>query len=154
MHRAQRQVRDFVQLIQAGPTSPARPAIRDAELRARLIAEEAAETVAGLVGGTAARAILNEYAAAAATRGPPDLTEVVDGICDLIYVAYGAAEAVGVDLEPFFDDVHRANMTKLSAPKVGDVVAVHGKMGAKSPGWQPPRTRELLEAAVSATRNL
>lgn len=134
MHKAQSQVRQFHLKVVRAPASPAPPALRDPELRARLIAEEAAETVAALVGSEHAGRILAEYAAGAAASGQkPDLVEAVDGLCDLIYVGYGTAEAVGVDLEPYFDAVHESNMAK-----TGEAVDEHGKKGRKPPGWEPP----------------
>lgn len=136
MHPAQLQVREFLTDVVDAPRAPARPEIRDATLRARLIAEEAAETVAGLVGDEAAVGILVEFAKK--THRPPhrdaDIVEVVDGLCDLIYVAYGCAEALGVDLEPYFDIVHAANMKKTGAAIDG-----HGKRGKKPAGWVDPK---------------
>jgi predicted HAD superfamily Cof-like phosphohydrolase len=41
-----------------------------------------------------------------------DEVEVIDGICDLIYVTVGTAVAMGIDLEPFWNEVHYANMSK------------------------------------------
>ena len=91
MNVMQEQVLEFHQKF--GATVGDTVGLRDNELRANLITEEAEETV---------RAIL---------RG--DLVETVDGLCDLIYVIYGAAVTFGIDLEPFFNEVHRSNMTKL-----------------------------------------
>lgn len=91
-----------------------------ATLRKKLIMEEAQETC---------EAIDND-----------DLVEAIDGICDLIYVAIGAAITFGIhDLEPFFDEVHRSNMAKVGGVQDGD-----GKI-LKPEGWQPPRIAELLE---------
>ena len=162
MHRPQRQVQEFMLKVVEKPTSPATPAIRDGDLRARLIIEEAAETVAALVGGARAREILAEHAAlpldtARDTGGAlyrkslprdPDLVLAVDGICDLVYVAYGAAEAIGIDVEPFFDVVHAANMKKTGAPKKGEP----WKPGAKPPGWVSPdaEIQRLLREAAEA----
>jgi predicted HAD superfamily Cof-like phosphohydrolase len=42
-----------------------------------------------------------------------DLIQTVDGLVDCLYVIYGTANAMGVDLEPAFDCVHANNMTKL-----------------------------------------
>ncbi len=62
-----------------------------------------------------------------------DLPELADGIIDLIYVACGAANAMGVDLAPLFSAVHLANTKKL----VGGVKDSTGKM-QKPEGWTPP----------------
>jgi len=161
VHEAQEKVRRFCREVIQAPTSTARPEARDATLRARLIVEEAAETAAALVGGSAARGILQEFAGLPldselhpvdlgfkrSLRSEPDLVEVIDGLCDLIYVAYGTAEAVGVDLEPYFNAVHASNMAK-----TGESVDGHGKRGRKPPGWEPPTSeiRRLLDAATAS----
>jgi predicted HAD superfamily Cof-like phosphohydrolase len=119
MHKAQRAVAQFHRVL--GVTVGTTPGIRDAGLRAALIREEAAEAVAAIESG--------------------NLVEAIDGLCDLLYVVYGAAVSFGVDLEPFFDEVHRSNMTKLAGPRRAD-----GKV-LKGDAWQPPRIRELLSAA-------
>ncbi len=94
------------------------PQIRDARLRADLISEEASETVAAL--------------------NKNELLETIDGLCDLLYVAYGTAVTLGVDLEPFFDEVHRSNMAKVGGP-----VRADGKR-LKPAGWLPPNLASIL----------
>ncbi len=42
-----------------------------------------------------------------------DMVEVIDALADIEYVLYGAAIALGVDLEDFSKEVHRSNMTKI-----------------------------------------
>lgn len=61
-------------------------------LRARLIVEEAAE-----------------FMVAASNR---DMAEMVDALADLLYVTYGTAVVMGVDMEPISAEVQRSNMTK------------------------------------------
>ena len=67
-----------------------------------------------------------------------DAAEMVDALCDLLYVVYGAACQLGVDLDPFFREVHRTNMEKQNGYRRAD-----GKW-MKPAGWQPPRIAELL----------
>ncbi len=88
------------------------------ELRVRLIEEEA-----------------DEFAEAVAAG---DVVEMVDGLCDFLYVTYGAAVELGVDLEPFFAEVHRSNMAKAGGPHRAD-----GKW-LKPADWEPPDVRGLL----------
>lgn len=38
--------------------------------------------------------------------------EAIDAMCDLIVVIHNTSNAMGVDIEPFFDEVHRTNMEK------------------------------------------
>ena len=64
------------------------------ELRANLVEEEAEETVQALRSGDSLLTIARELA-------------------DLIYVAYGTAISLGIDLDAAITEVHRANMSKL-----------------------------------------
>lgn len=100
------------------------PAIRRPELRAALIEEEARETCEAI------------------RRG--DLVEAIDGMCDVIYVICGTAIEFGLDLHPFFAEVHRTNMAKDGGSTRSD-----GKI-LKPEGWQPPRIAELLAALQDA----
>ena len=42
-----------------------------------------------------------------------DLKETVDALTDILYVAYGAGHAFGIDLDKCFDEVQNSNMSKL-----------------------------------------
>lgn len=56
----------------------------------------------------------------------PQLDQIADALVDCQYFVDGTANAYGLDLEPFFDEVHRANMTKLwKAKDLSDI----------EPGW-------------------
>jgi hypothetical protein len=57
----------------------------------------------------------------------------------------GTAVEFGIDIQPFFDEVHRTNMLK-----VGGTTREDGKT-LKPPGWEPPRIREMLEAIIFET---
>lgn len=118
-HSVQRDVEQFhVALdIPVGIT----PAIRRPELRAELIREEARETVEAIEAG--------------------DLVEAIDGLCDLLCVTYGAAVEFGIDLAPFWDEVHRTNMAKQ-----GGRVRDDGKR-LKPEGWEPPDIAGILRSA-------
>src|SRR4051794_15687864 len=94
-HPVQVDVEDFHSVV-AGIPDESTPEIRRPELRAALIEEEAAETVAAIRAG--------------------DLVEAVDGMCDLLCVVYGTAAEFGLDLAPFWDEVHRTNMAKAGGP--------------------------------------
>lgn len=145
MNRWQDMVHEFHAKVIGGPTAPSIPQLRDAELRARLIAEEAAETVVALVGDVRAYEILREYLCGVGDlkKTTPDIVKAVDGLCDLAYVTLGTAEAIGIDLDPHFDAVHTANMQKL-----GEDINDHGKRGKKPPGWVAPDSKiaQILDA--------
>lgn len=96
-----------------------RPMIMRPELRANLIKEEALETVTAIL----AR----------------DMVGAIDGMCDLLCVVYGTAVEFGIDLDPFWREVHRSNMAKQGGPERAD-----GKR-LKPEGWQPPNINGVLE---------
>jgi predicted HAD superfamily Cof-like phosphohydrolase len=118
MHSVQRDVADFHRAV-VGMVDPATPKIRRPELRAALIEEEARETVEAIRAG--------------------DLVGAIDGMCDVLCVIYGTAAEFGIDLAPFWDEVHRTNMAKAGGP-----VREDGKR-LKPEGWQPPDIAGILE---------
>lgn len=92
------------------------------ELRTRLLDEETAE-----------------FAAAAAQR---DLAAIADALADVVYVAYGTAVTVGLDLDAVLDEVHRSNMSKLDE-EGRPVLRDDGKV-LKSPRYFPPDVASVL----------
>jgi len=42
-----------------------------------------------------------------------NLKEIADALTDILYVAYGAGHAYGIDLDKCFSEVQRSNMSKL-----------------------------------------
>ena len=42
-----------------------------------------------------------------------NLVEVADALTDILYVAYGAGHAFGINLDKCFDEVQQSNMSKL-----------------------------------------
>jgi len=87
-------------------------------LRARLIVEEAAE-----------------FLEAASNA---NLVKMADALVDILYVTYGAANVLGIDLEPLFSEVHRSNMTKQAVRDSGGKVT-------KGPDWSPPQLEAKLK---------
>jgi predicted HAD superfamily Cof-like phosphohydrolase len=117
-HSVQLDVEDFHKVV-CGLEDEATPAIRRRFLRAALIEEEAEETVWAIENG--------------------DLIGAIDGMCDLLCVVYGTAAEFGIDLAPFWDEVHRSNMAKAGGP-----VREDGKR-LKPEGWQPPDLERVME---------
>ena len=44
-----------------------------------------------------------------------DILEVADALTDILYVAYGAGHAFGIDLDKCFNEVQESNMSKLDS---------------------------------------
>ena len=93
----------------------------DLDLHARLIAEEAAETLAAM-----------------RDRDP---VEILDGLVDLTYVVLGAALDCGFDLDAAFEEVHLSNMSKLLPD--GTVLRRDDGKVLKGPNFTPPDLRKL-----------
>jgi predicted HAD superfamily Cof-like phosphohydrolase len=117
------------------------------ELRAKLIMEEAVETVAAL--GFDVAAVIEKYGVpgvrphkevARFSKSYDDfhLADFIDGVCDTIYVTVGGIVNLGISLDPYWDEVQRANMDKLAGPKRED-----GKQ-LKPEGWVGPRHDVIL----------
>ncbi len=110
-------------------------------LRARLIMEEALETIKGLgivvalgksVGGSL---ITMEEICFDGSKTPPNIEEIIDGCCDLIYVAVGTLCAAGVPDLPHLAEVCRANDAKF--PNGVAVTDENGKF-QKPVTWEGP----------------
>lgn len=73
-----------------------------------------------------------------------DLVEIADALGDLLYVVYGAAVAYGIDLEPVFDEIHAANLSK------GDPDVVRRPDGKllKAANYRPPQVGEVVRAQM------
>lgn len=122
------------------------PEIRRPELRAAIIMEEAAETANALTGKRVRYSIGDEtFEASKGDEDAPNLLEAIDGMVDTIVVVLGTAIEMGVDLDPFWDEVQRANMSKAGGPKRDD-----GKQ-LKPPGWTPPDHAAVIKRAYGVT---
>ncbi|GIV57641.1 MAG: hypothetical protein KatS3mg042_0554 [Rhodothermaceae bacterium] len=142
-------VREFMQ--KAGQETPDAPTIPDAEtrlLRAKLILEEALETVKAL--GVGVRVTTDDGTEVDfnhvdhldfVAQGEPDLEGVVDGCADISVVTIGTLIAFGIDDEPVLEEVDRANLRKF-AP--GSYRREDGKW-MKPPGWTPPDILGVIE---------
>lgn len=97
-------------------------------LRARLIREEGNEAINAIEGGS--------------------LWDMAQELADLVYVAYGTAVSLGIDLDIAITEVHRANMSKLGAE--GRPLLRHDGKVMKGPGYRPPD----MSAAVQGLRGL
>ena len=137
-------VREFMQ--RAGQETPDQPTIPDAAtrvLRAKLIVEEALETVAALgveLSVHASSAVADQVTIGRdadlnfQATGDVDLEGVVDGCADISVVTMGTLIAFGVDDDAVLQEVDQANLRKF-AP--GSYRREDGKW-MKPPDWRPP----------------
>ena len=72
-----------------------------------------------------------------------DLKEVVDALTDILYVAYGAGHAFGVNLDKCFDEVQKSNMSKLGE----DGKPIYNEAGKvmKGPSYFKPDLSKFLK---------
>ena len=125
-----RKVADFHRAI--GKQLPQRPAVPDAAelaLRMTLPGEEMAE--------------VQQAAAELGAKLPgaevADVFSLAHELIDLLYVAYGALLALGINPDVAFVEIHRANMLKVTGPRRAD-----GKQ-LKPEGWRAADLRGVFE---------
>jgi predicted HAD superfamily Cof-like phosphohydrolase len=127
----------------AGQHVPDEPMQMDrstAELRARLILEEAFETVAALGIEIECRGEITDFKDLKLySTVPPHVLATVDGLCDIMYVTIGTFVSMGLPADPFMQEVCQNNMTKV-CPRA-HIVA--GKV-QKPADYQPPKLSEIL----------
>lgn len=122
MKSEQAQVREF--MVKAGQATPDKPTMCDDDvylLRVKLIQEE-----------------LEEFEKALYEK---NLVETYDAILDLLVVTIGAAVALGLDLEPGWQEVHRSNMSKF----IDGHRREDGKW-VKGPSYSPANLAPIVEA--------
>ncbi len=69
-----------------------------------------------------------------------DLPAIAKELADLLYVVYGTAVSLGIDMEPVFREVHRSNMSKVGGYKRED-----GKW-VKPPTYSPASLERIIES--------
>lgn len=131
------------------------------ELRARLILEEALETINALgfdvlveEQGNYGTMPVDMKEVSFGSTNQPHLEDIIDGCCDLEYVTKGTLVACGVPDIPHLQEVCRANNAKF--PKGQAIVNENGKF-QKPKGWIPPlhsKARLRVESVQKANKNL
>jgi len=113
-------MKTFGQIVE---TKPQFPDEKTMQLRFELIQEE-----------------LNELKEAMDTK---NLKEIADALTDILYVAYGAGYAYGIDLDKCFKEVQRANMSKLGK----DGKPIYNEKGKvmKGPNYLEPNLKPFVE---------
>ena len=82
---------------------------------------------------------LNELQNAIKTK---NLEEIADALTDILYVAYGAGHAYGIDLDKCFSEVQKSNMSKLG----DDGKPIYNEKGKvmKGPNFFKPNLKKFL----------
>lgn len=149
MKMEQEQIRDF--MVKAGQATPDKPVIPPAQVRAlrlNLIAEELLELATALgcemeasnLHGTTGTVYVTQV------REPTekDLVEAYDAILDLLVVVIGSGVAMGTNLAPGWDEVHRSNMSKfIDGHKRED-----GKW-IKGPSYTPANLKPIIDSLIA-----
>lgn len=149
----QQRIESFMRMAgQHVPVAPQVPPVEVRELRARLILEEALETIAALgfeavirrdYGPDYVQSIHQAEDVDAIDLQPNDafdLVGTIDGCCDLSVVTIGTLSAFGVPDEVFLAEVDANNLAKFGP---GHSVRADGKL-VKPANHKPPRIAELL----------
>ena len=71
-----------------------------------------------------------------------DILEVADALTDILYVAYGAGHAFGINLDKCFNEVQEANMSKLGAN--GKPIYNESGKVMKGPNYFKPNLSKFL----------
>lgn len=82
-----------------------------------------------------------------------NVIDQADALVDCLYFILGSAVECGVDLEPVFDIVQRANMAKLWSDGKPHYRESDGKV-AKPEGWQPPEPQIQAEIERQMKENI
>ena len=72
-----------------------------------------------------------------------NLKEVADALTDILYVAYGAGHAFGIDLDKCFEEVQASNMSKLG--KNGTPIYNEAGKVMKGPNYFKPNLKKFIE---------
>ena len=72
-----------------------------------------------------------------------NLKEVADALTDILYVAYGAGHAFGIDLDKCFEEVQASNMSKLG--ENGTPIYNEAGKVMKGPNYFKPNLQKFIE---------
>lgn len=140
MKQAENQVREFMEAAeQECPTKPCIPSQEVRILRAKLILEEALETIDAL--GVELRVSLSDEKSPFrfSIYKEMDLEQVADGCADIKVVTIGTEIACGIPSEEVWEEVHRSNMSKFI-----DGFKEPGGKWNKGKSWTPPNLKPIL----------
>jgi predicted HAD superfamily Cof-like phosphohydrolase len=146
----QARVEKFMRMAgQQVPLSPTMPDGPTRLLRAKLILEEAIETVHALgFDFYLMDPLAPENAAMAADseavfieRGEPDLVQIADGCADISVVSMGTLSACGINAEPLLRLIDESNLAKFT----GDAHRREDGKWQKPTGWKAPDIAKILQ---------
>ena len=127
MNDAQKMVQEFHEQFDIHiSTTPSIPDDATQILRNRLIQEE-----------------FEEFQEAMQSK---DLSAMAKELADLLYVVYGTAVSLGIDMEPVFKEVHRSNMSKVGGYKRED-----GKW-VKPPTYSPASLESIIQTQMESPK--
>lgn len=72
-----------------------------------------------------------------------DIVETADALADLVYVIYGTAITLGINLDAVFEEVHRSNMTKECSGDYSNPNQPHKVV--KGSNYSPPDFTNILK---------
>ncbi len=125
MDTAQKMVQEFHEQFDIHiSTTPSIPNEAVTTLRNRLIQEEFEELQEAMQG--------------------KDLPAIAKELADLLYVVYGTAVSLGIDMDPVFKEVHRSNMSKIGGYKRED-----GKW-VKPPTYSPASLDAIIRTQMES----
>lgn len=118
--------------------------VPELHMRMQLVAEEFMELVEAAYGDKALKILEPAWEEAIqADEGSRDIIEVVDALGDLIYVIYGFAHTIGVDLNKILDEIQSSNMSKVGADGK-PIYRADGKI-LKGPNFVEPDISKILK---------
>lgn len=127
----------------AGAENPAKPITPSAEVR-RLCVSLIAEELHEFCQAMNVELLMNsEGVDGVDTSRMPDNVDLVaayDAIIDLLYVTIGAACAMGMKIQPGWDEVHSSNMTKF----IDGYKREDGKW-IKGPSYRPANLQRIIQ---------
>lgn len=146
--RHQKRIESF--MLHAGQEVKPSPGIPSEEvriLRAKLILEEALETIKALGIGVDITIpgcpieVLDEGFLNFYIDGFANLVEIADGCADISVVTIGTLSSCGIHDVELFDEVDKSNLAKFER---GSYKREDGKW-MKPPGWQSPKIQQILD---------
>jgi predicted HAD superfamily Cof-like phosphohydrolase len=136
-------------MFKAGQEVPNKPTVPNAQtriLRAKLILEEALETIRDLgvnvVLPATNNGFLNYSDLQFGDNGVPNLEGIADGCADISVVTMGTLSACGIHDNELLEEVDNNNLAKFGP---GGYRRDDGKW-VKPPNHKPPRIKEILES--------